>query len=248
MKALFNGVIQFSTLDGWWDEAWKSDNSLGWAIGKGEDYDDYDYQDQVELQTLYSILEKDIIPDFYDRSQNFVPMIWVARMKQAIIELGPIFNSNRMVEDYFNNSYTQAYRSLTALCADNFAPSHELAKLHMDIMTRWSGVQLNSVVSEQRDLLYVGDKVQVSVNVFTNGIALENLLVEIYSGKLGQDNSFIERLTTPMQPHGPIKDGWQTYTGMMPAVNTGRYGFNVRATPMHPLLPNQNFGLIRWAN
>jgi starch phosphorylase len=248
MKALFNGVIQFSTLDGWWDEAWKSDNSLGWAIGKGENYDDYDYQDQVELQTLYSILEKDIIPDFYDRSEGFVPVTWVARMKQALIELGPIFNSNRMVEDYFHNSYVPAYRSLTALTADNFTPSHELSKVRMDIMTKWSGVLVNNVVSEQKDLLYVGDKVQVSANVFTNGIPLANLLVEVYSGQLGQDNSFIERVTTPMQPAGELKDGWQTYTGIMPASNTGRYGFSVRATPLHPLLPNQNFGLIRWAN
>jgi starch phosphorylase len=248
MKALFNGVMQFSTLDGWWDEAWKSDNSLGWAIGKGEDYDDDDYQDQVELQTLYSILEKDIIPDFYDRPEGFVPTSWVARMKQALIELGPIFTSNRMVEDYFHHSYVPAYRSLTALCADHFAPAHELSKVRMDIMTKWSGVQVSGVTSEQKELLYVGDTVKVSARVFTNGINSAHFLVEVYSGKLGQDNSFIDRITTPMHADGPAEDGWQTYTGIMPAIDTGRYGFNVRATPMHPLLPNQNFGLVHWAN
>ena len=104
MKAMFNGVLQFSTLDGWWDEAWKPDNSVGWAIGKGEDYSDPDYQDFVELKTLYKVLEHDIIPDFYDRGRGELPRAWVARMKRAIAELGPRYSSHRMVEEYFTKA------------------------------------------------------------------------------------------------------------------------------------------------
>ncbi|MDL2306886.1 alpha-glucan family phosphorylase [Desulfovibrio sp. OttesenSCG-928-C06] len=268
MKAMFNGVLQFSTLDGWWDEAWKPNNSLGWAIGKGEDYDDWDYQDQVELQTLYTILEKDIIPEFYDRPGGLVPASWVARMKQALIELGPRFNSDRMVEDYFNTAYVKAFQSSLALAGDNFEASHELSRWRMDMLTRWSGVQVNNVHGEHlgqplgcpagtpdakscesgQKQLYVGDSVKVSANVFMNEIPTEHMQVEIYYGRLGQDNNIQNRETTAMRPEGEMRDGWQTYVGEMPAEDTGRYGFSVRALPRHPLLPNQNFGLIRWGS
>lgn len=247
MKALFNGVIQFSTLDGWWDEAWKADNSVGWSIGLGEDYDDDAYQDKVELQTLYTVLEKELIPDFYER-QGKIPVSWVGRMKQALIELGPIFNSDRMVQDYFRSAYVEAYNSSLALCQNDFAPAREISKWRMDIMTKWGGVQVNSVSSSQRENYHVGDFVEVSVQVFTNGIPLEHLRVEIYAGRVGQDGSILERQTFAMRPQGEMRDGWQSYAGQLPAVDSGRFGFNIRAVPEHPLLPKQPFfGLIKWA-
>ncbi|MDR2891849.1 MAG: alpha-glucan family phosphorylase [Deltaproteobacteria bacterium] len=248
MKAMFNGVIQFSTLDGWWDEAWKPDNSLGWAIGKGEEYEDVAYQDKVELQTLYSILEKDIVPEFYDRQRGPVPTSWVARMKHALAELAPVFNSNRMVLEYFNSAYIPAFRSSLALSENNFAPAREISSWRMDIMTKWSGLQVGNVQGNQSGQIFVGDTVRVAADVFTNGIALDHLKVEIYMGRVGQDEHISHRITVPMLPEGEARDGKQTYVGEMPAPDTGRYGLSIRVMPVHPLLPNQNFGLIRWAN
>ncbi|MDR1124661.1 MAG: alpha-glucan family phosphorylase [Deltaproteobacteria bacterium] len=246
MKALFNGVIQFSTLDGWWDEAWKPDNSVGWAIGLGEDYDDDAYQDKVELQTLYTVLEKEIIPDFYDR-QGKIPLSWVSRMKQALMELGPIFNSDRMVQDYFRTAYTEAYNSSLSLCRNDFAPAREISKWRMDIMTKWGGVQMNGVTCLKQESYNVGDSVDVSVQVFTNGIPPEHLRVEIYAGRVGQDGSIQDRKTHVMQPQGEVHDGWHMYAGQLPTDDSGRFGFNIRAVPEHPLLPKQPFfGLIKW--
>ncbi len=248
MKAMINGVLQFSTLDGWWDEAWKQDNSLGWAIGKGEEYEDHDYQDQVELQTLYKVLENDIIPEFYHRPKNEAPRAWTARMKQALIELAPRFSSNRMVLDYMHEAYMPSFENNLELYKNNYAAARELSEWRMGILTKWGNVQMNNVQSTNTDMLFVGDRVRVSVQVFMAGIPHDHMQVEIYAGKLNQDNSFISRDIVPMRPEGEMRDGWQTYVGELDAGDTGRYGMNVRALPRHPLLPNQHFGLINWAS
>lgn len=247
MKAMFNGVLQFSTLDGWWDEAWKPDNSVGWAIGKGEEYDDLSYQDQVELQTLYQVLEHDIIPEFYQRQNKDIPRGWVDRMKFALVALGPRFSSNRMVLDYMNNAYAPSFKNSLELYKDNFASARELSEWRMSILTKWGNVKINRVVGAKDDLLYVGDTEKVQANVFMADIPHEHMEVEIYAGKLNQDNSFISRDIVVMEPEGEMRDGWQTYSGVINAGDTGRYGLSVRAMPRHPLLPNQHFGLIHWA-
>lgn len=248
MKAMFNGVLQFSTLDGWWDEAWKDDNSLGWAIGKGEDYDDPDYQDAVELQTLYRVLEAEIIPDFYERGRSNLPLAWIKRMKDALSEFGPRFHSNRMVKDYMESSYIPACTVHHNLSQNDFAPARELSQWRMDIMTKWSVLKVTDVQSVRDDTLYVGQDVAVTARVFLSDIPSQYVKLELYSGKLGQDDSFIDRDLIPMQPEGVPVDGWQLYKGKLPASHAGRFGFTVRAMPVHPLLPtSHSLGLIRWA-
>ncbi len=247
MKAMLNGVLQFSSLDGWWEEAWKPDNSVGWAIGKGEEYEDAAYQDFVELQTLYKVLESEIIPDFYERERNGLPRMWIRRMKQALIELGPRYNSNRMVVDYLENAYIPAFNSYMRFCRDNFASAHELSNWRMNIMTHWGEVQLRNIAVNQEDILFVGDSVKVTCEIFSAGIPAEHLQVEIYTGRLGQNDGFVGRVLNAMTPEGPSSsDGWQKYGGFFKPEDAGRYGFNVRIMPVHPLLPNQHFGLIRW--
>ncbi|MDR2161886.1 MAG: alpha-glucan family phosphorylase [Desulfovibrio sp.] len=248
MKAMFNGVLQFSTLDGWWDEAWKPDNSLGWAIGKGEDYEDPAYQDAVELQTLYKVLESDIIPEFYDRGRNNIPSSWVRRMKDALVEFGPRFHSHRMVQEYLATSYIPACRIHANLYRDDFASSRELSAWRMQLMTKWGDVRITDVTSQTATTLYVGQSVTVTARVFLADIPPEYIRLEIYSGTLGQDDSFADRTLRTMEPDGPTSDGWQRYKGTLPAEQTGRLGFTVRAMPVHPSLPiPHSLGLIRWA-
>ncbi|MCL1915551.1 MAG: alpha-glucan family phosphorylase [Desulfovibrionaceae bacterium] len=246
MKALFNGVLQFSTLDGWWAEAWKPDNSLGWAIGKGEEYEDFAYQDMVELQTLYKVLGVDIIHEFYHRV-NGVPRHWTRRMKDALVELGPRFSSNRMVLDYMRDAYIPSFQRNLELCKNDFQVSRELSEWRKGIIAKWNDVRISNVRSANSDKLLVGDRIEARADVFLAGIAPEHVKVEIYAGKLSQDNTFVSRDIVPMCAEGGIRDGALTYVGTVPAGDTGRYGLSVRVLPMHPLLSNQHFGLIHWS-
>ena len=95
MKATLNGAINVSILDGWWDEAYNV--NTGWAIGKGEEYTDEKYQDEVESNSLYDLLEKEIVPLFYTRGAEDLPRGWISKMKTAMKAIGPQFNTNRMV-------------------------------------------------------------------------------------------------------------------------------------------------------
>ncbi|MBS1248566.1 MAG: Glycogen phosphorylase [Chloroflexi bacterium] len=102
-KAALNGVINFSILDGWWREGYNGHN--GWAIGDETDYDNPQLQDQMDAESLYEVLEKEIIPLYYDRSSGNLPVEWIARMKESIRTLAPQFSMRRMVKDYAHELY-----------------------------------------------------------------------------------------------------------------------------------------------
>src|SRR5205807_4711714 len=117
MKAAANGVLNCSVLDGWWVEGYAAD--VGWAIGHGETYADPNYQDTVESNALYDLLEKQIVPLFYDRSTDSIPRPWIAHMKACMSKLAPVFNTNRMVRDYAEKIYVPAYQRGQKLTENN---------------------------------------------------------------------------------------------------------------------------------
>ncbi len=112
MKAAANGVLNLSTLDGWWDEAWEMGavhpHAPGWAIGQGETYEDSNYQEQVDAEALYRLLEGEVAPLFYDVGDDGVPQKWVERMKAAMYLVSPYFNTDRMVQEYTECYYLPA--------------------------------------------------------------------------------------------------------------------------------------------
>lgn len=250
MKALVNGVLNLSTLDGWWDEAYRADNSVGWAIGQGEEYEDAGYQDFVESQTLYNILENDVLHGFYDRAPGGLPRSWVRKMKMALKELVPRFNAHRMVEDYAAKAYIPAFENFKRLEKKSFQPAKELAAWRMQLMTKWSGLQIRNVSSETPQRLVVGDSLAVECEVFLNGIAQEHLSVEVYSGTVGSDGRFTSRHFALMSPAtgAKLEDGWLRYKGHAQPGQAGRFGYTVRIMPRHELLLDpHSLGLVHWA-
>jgi len=248
MKAMCNGVLNCSTLDGWWAEAWLPDNSVGWAIGMGEEYEDGGYQDFVESQTCYNILENEIIPTFYDRGHGNLPRNWIRKMKDSISQLAPIYNSHRMVEDYARIAYVPAIENYNRLTREDCAAAKDLASWRMDMMTKWSNLEIRAIQAADPAQLHVGDPVDVTAEVHLNGIRPEDVEVQIYSGRLDYEGKFAQRDTVVMHTTGTTPDGWYIYTGEIHPTEAGRFGFTVRILPHHPLLlDSHSLGLIRWA-
>lgn len=112
MKAAANGALNCSILDGWWVEAYEEarrrGGAIGWAIGGGETFDNAEHQAHVDAQALYDVLEREVVPAFYERGLDGVPSGWVARMKRSIAQLAPYFNTDRMVQEYTERFYLQA--------------------------------------------------------------------------------------------------------------------------------------------
>lgn len=249
MKAVANGVLNFSTLDGWWDEAWISDNSVGWAIGLGEEYKDTSYQDFVESQTLYNILESEIIPTFYDRGHGNLPRNWIQKMKTALVKLGPVFNSHRMVNDYSKNIYVPAIENYDVMIKDNYKAALDLSSWRMKMMTNWDIMNIRNIQTPEPSQLFVGDPIPVSAEIFLGEIGEQDIIVEIYSGTVDQTGSFADRCTYKMVSKGQTDDGWHKYYGEAMPKEAGRFGFTVRILPHHPLMFDpHSLGLIRWAN
>jgi glycogen phosphorylase len=242
-----NGVLNVSTLDGWWAEAFETDSSLGWSIGAGEVYEDQHYQDYVESQILYNLLERDIIPLFYERRHGNMPRQWIKMMKRCLRVLGPVYNAHRMVEEYGHKAYVPAHDNFHRLSQNGFQPAKDLASWRMKIMTMWNQIQIRNVSAKLTRNIFVGEDLKIRAEVLYNGLSPDDILVEIYAGPLDYEGRFSTRQTTPMHPVGPITDGWQTYEGKAAPDQAGRYGYTVRILPHHPLLLDpHSLGLIHW--
>ena len=237
MKAAANGAINLSVLDGWWDEAYRGDN--GWAIGWREEYDNADYQDEIESRALYDLLEESVAPLFYERGVDDLPRGWIDTMKRSIQTICPFFNSHRMVSDYIETSYVPAATNFLALKENNYATLRQLVAWRRGIREDWNRIAVRNV-NVTNDLETVkGKKIEVSVVVDTAGHSPNELKVELLHGPVDVWDNFkdrhITRLTADDSGAGPY--GEVRFSGLMPLTETGLYGYVVRVTPEHPNLP-----------
>ena len=144
MKAAFNGALNLSILDGWWDEAYSP--RTGWAIGKGEDYQDHEYQDRVEAGALYDLLENEVVPLFYARGADSLPRGWIALMRAPWATLCPVFNTNRMVHQYVVEGYLPRRGAARAVSRRTGSAAREaLAAWKEKVRRAWRGVRVARV-------------------------------------------------------------------------------------------------------
>jgi len=253
MKAAANGALNLSTPDGWWDEVWRDPHrpkGIGWAIGRGESYDDRNYQDQVEAEALYELLERDIIPTFYDRGPDRVPRRWVSRMKTSIGTLCHFVNTHRMVGDYTREYYMNAHARFRRLDAEGAAAARALAGSLARIQSEWPRVRVEEITVSPPATLPVGTRLQAKVRVQLGGLPPDDVAVELYWGRLDAAGDIVAAEAVPMTASG--RDGQGSYlfeAAAVPSRSSGLHGFTVRVLPRNselasPFLP----GLITWAD
>ncbi|MFP4657544.1 MAG: alpha-glucan family phosphorylase [Desulfonatronovibrionaceae bacterium] len=249
MKAVANGVLNFSTVDGWWAEVSEYGEDFGWSIGGGEEYENKEYQDFIESQILYNILENDIIPLYYERGHGNLPRAWIAKMKSGLMHLAPDFNAHRMVGDYVHQAYKPAVDNYDKLVKDDYQPAKDLAAWRMDLMTKWGEIRIRNVASDHEAEIFTDQEVEVTAEVYLNGLNPDDVSVEIYAGEVNFEGAFANRKTVRMNAVGATPDGWKVYSGKVAPDFTGRFGYTVRALPYHPLLLDPHcLGLICWAS
>ena len=252
MKAQANGVLNLSTLDGWWDEAWeigvRRGVDIGWAIGRGETYSDPARQDEVEAEALYDLLEGEIIPAFYERRADGLPRKWIARMKASIAMLCPEFNMHRMVKQYTNEYYLVANNRVRDLQAENGSKAMQLAAWLSKVEKAWPLLRIDSV-DESDSELELGGRLEVSASVFLETLTPEDVTVECVVGRVSANGEITDFVSTSMQSREPDSSGsYVFHTVIQPTTRSGMYGYAIRVLPRHahslsPFLP----GLILWA-
>lgn len=247
MKAAMNGVINCSVLDGWWDEAYESET--GFAIGKGEIYEDSEAQDTIENRALLNLLERQILPEFYGRDESGLPRKWIQRMKQCISVLTPQFSTMRMVNDYTEQFYLLAHGLSNSLQADGLREAGELAKQVERFRRHWPEVAVERVSSDAEVTVPVNKPVQVEVVVRHGALSADEISVELYHGEVTSLGDMVNAQVTRMRlrPDGKLGDGRSVFTGSFSPAGSGRRGFTVRAVPHDERLIGTFIpGLITW--
>lgn len=231
MKVLPNGGLNLSVLDGWWPEAFEPE--LGWAIGKGEEFEDHAYQDYVESSALYELLEKDIVPLFYQRAADELPRAWIARMKKSMRKLSPRFSSNRMIWEYAERYYLPASRYFRAMTADGAERARSLAAWKRRVAEHWPEVRVESVTGAGTGTVRVGQGVAVSAEIRLGVLSPADVRVEIYYGPLDPERRIRDARTVAMSLEA-ADNGLHRYGGVIRGERTGMQGYSVRVRPSHP--------------
>ncbi|SFU71357.1 starch phosphorylase [Nitrosomonas eutropha] len=223
MKVLANGGLNLSELDGWWAEAYTPET--GWALGDGHEHHEPGW-DAVEAEQLYHLLEKEIIPMFYDRDASGIPGTWVARMRASMAHLAPQFSSNRMAREYVEQLYLPAAAAFQHRTAPGSSAAQELRQWDEQLKKSWHEIHWgNLIVSrDQEDWIF-------EVPVYLGGVSPESVQIQLYADPVAEEPHVCETMQRGDEMPGAI-NGY-LYKSRL---NTDRThtDFTPRCVPYHP--------------
>jgi starch phosphorylase len=177
MKVLVNGGLNLSELDGWWAEAYSPD--VGWALGDGEEHGDDPDWDRVEADNLYTLLEQEVIPNFYLRDQAGIPLGWVSRMRESIAHLTPAFSANRSVREYTEKHYLPLADRYVQRSSDQHHAVSEKLSWKRHLSEHWAKLRFGPLRVET-----AGDQHVFDVQVYLDELDREAVRIELYAEPL----------------------------------------------------------------
>jgi glycogen phosphorylase len=208
MKVLVNGGINLSELDGWWAEAYSPE--VGWALGDGLEHGDDPTWDAVEADALYDLLEREVIPEFYARDENGIPVAWVERMRKSMARLTPRFSANRTVREYTEERYIPAAAAFKQRAADAAAIGKHVAEWSKSMDDHWGALRFGEVTVETR-----GGQHFFAAEVHLEDLVPEAVCVELYAEGVGTTSSQCVEMTRVQKRNG--ESGCCIYSATLPA-------------------------------
>jgi len=183
MKAVMNGVLNFSVLDGWWVEGYKE--GAGWSLAQDKTYKNQELQDEYDAELIYKTFEDKIIPLFYKRNENDVPEAWVEYIKKCIAEIAPNFTTKRMIDDYNERYYSKLHKRFEKVSANNNSLAKDLAIWKENVEKEWHKIQLISYDTSELDnnMLVAGQTYQSRIVLNINGFDVKDVGVEFVISK-----------------------------------------------------------------
>ncbi|MDR3355906.1 MAG: alpha-glucan family phosphorylase [Spirochaetaceae bacterium] len=271
MKAAMNGVINCSVLDGWWDEAYRSKSGpnidskaypdreaeadigsdvspdVGWAIGQGEYYADENLQDDIESKALYDLLERDIVPMFYQRGRDNLPREWIRMMKSSMQKIGASMSSHRMLINYSRNFYFPALKNYQRIIRTDYSESKALAAYFAKLGDSWEKIRIGGITSDSKPVMQRGNFITVNAYIELGELSPDEVLVELYFGAVSSQNNIESARRSEMKSTGKEGNGYR-YHVRIECTDTGMQGHTVRILPKHPaLIHPYRSGFIKWA-
>jgi glycogen phosphorylase/synthase len=245
-KAVMNGTIHFSVLDGWWVEGYRA--FAGWALPKKRTFENQELQDDIDAETIYNMLEFEIVPAYYAFTDQGVPVEWMSLVKNTMVKIAPEFTMKRMIDDYYEKYYLKLFIRNKYLIENNFEQAKALAAWKKTMREEWDNIEVINYSFER-----AGDNVYRSGHDYSAEIALD-------VKKIPKENVGVEFIITHMSKQGKhefvaseefrlisCKNSKCLYRANLVPEKAGSFFYGIRIYPKHKDLPHkQDFSLLRW--
>lgn len=247
-KALMNGVLNFSVLDGWWLEGYRE--KAGWALTEKRTYQNQEYQDQLDAATIYSILETEILPLYYDKNEDGYSEEWIKYIKNSISQIAPHYTMKRQLDDYYDRFYNKLAKRFHVLSADNYKKAKEIAAWKEEVAEKWDSIEVVSFEKSEellQDSIQSGKDYTITYVIDEKGLndAIGIELVTIFTDADGKEHVY------SVEPFEVVKKEGTLYTfqATHSLSNAGSFKVAYRMYPKNPDLPHrQDFCYVRWFN
>ncbi len=248
-KAVMNGVMQFSVLDGWWVEGYKE--GAGWMLPMERTYTDQRFQDELDAEMIYRTIEEQIVPLYYDnRNEKGMPVGWIASMKKCVADIASNFTTNRMITDYEERFYAPLFERNKRLVKNDYLLAREIAAWKRRVSAGWDKVRV--LGTQQADMgkqpFVVGGKYRFEVTLDVDGLKPEDIGVELLLAsqiEKGHDVKIAGKFELQVVSTEGSK---VVYAVEAPMEHTGSYDIALRVFPKNENLPHRmDFALVKWA-
>ena len=242
-KALMNGVVNFSVLDGWWLEGYRP--GAGWALTEKRTYQNQDYQDQLDAATIYSILENEIVPLYYNKNAKGYSEGWIQVVKNSIAQIAPHYTMKRQLDDYYTKFYNKLGSRFAALSANDNAKAKEIAAWKETVAERWDAIEVVSATNVAELDVTSGSEIKLTVVLDEKGLddAIGVECVTIATDSEGKEHIHtIDTLELVKK-----ENNLHTFECTPTVNNAGFFKVAYRMYPKNADLPHrQDFCYVRW--
>ena len=208
MKVLVNGGMNLSELDGWWAEAYTPE--VGWALGDGHEHGDDPVWDDIEAEQLYTILEQEVVPEFYNRNEKGIPTNWIARMRASMSQLTPRFSADRVVREYTEQHYLPAAVAYLDRATDKGAKAKQISDNLHTLEQKWNSIHFGNVLFET-----IENKHQFKVQIYFNDLDSDTVKVELFANGIGEEAPDVQKMTRGSKIEGSFNA--YLYSASVPA-------------------------------
>ncbi len=245
-KASMNGVINLSVLDGWWAEGYKP--NAGWALKEARTYANQQFQDELDAETIFNMLEDDIIPLFYERNDQNIPSGWISYIKNTFSEVAPHYTMKRMLDEYYQKYYSKMLQRSKLLAVSGYQLAIQLAAWKKKMFDHFENLEVISVKTPNSTIrpLNIGEAFQAELILDLNSLDVEDVGIEAIF--VTKDNDEAKSINHVEEMKLVKTEGKQvTFNCEIPVTQSGVYDFAFRLYPKNPHLPHrQDINLVRW--
>lgn len=246
MKAVMNGVMNFSVLDGWWVEGYRE--GAGWALPEKRTYEHQEMQNNLDAEMLYHILENEIVPTYYERDEKGISEKWIQYIRKCVAEIAPEFTTKRMIDDYNDRFYGKLYERNIKMREEDFAKAKELTAWKRRFLNRWNDIEVLelSMSDPVKDPVNPGEKYYGKLLIDIKDIQPENIGVEVVITESSAEGKKNIIQIEPLEMN-KFDEGKAEFSIVITPPGPGNYDFAFRLFPQHEDLPHrQDFAYVRW--